>query len=184
MLEAFDRSRKVVELLRSYKTPKGLVHGDAKALNVLNLGHEIKLIDWDFSYYGDTWRELAELINWYCMDEEQEEYFITSYLDRSPTDEERSILYIMKVLDRAIGAFGWLKWMGDFDFDGEGWQQAYDQNDASFLQEVGRIHAEGKLVITEDLQKRMVLSYLKQFMLDSESELFAQHYDFLSGVAR
>ena len=181
MEELYETSLQIYDLVETVPYEIGLCHGDPNALNILYIGNEIKLIDWDSAHNDNVWREIANIFNWFAFTKKQEEIFFQGYLGRQPDEEEQALLYMMKVLDRSFSIFGWLLWDKRIDFEAEGWRESYSTIDTSILSSMAVMHAEGEIEKNpKEFSKNFLLASLKQFFIEIESKTFFKSWKLLT----
>lgn len=93
--------------LEALKRPECLSHLDGNADNFLFLPNgEIRLIDWEYAGMCDPLIDISMAAIYSYYNEDSIDQLIVTYLKRTPTDEERFIVYAYV----ALGGFLWSLW--------------------------------------------------------------------------
>jgi thiamine kinase-like enzyme len=95
-------------------------HNDLLPSNVLQTGHGVMLVDWEYAGMGHRMFDLGNLAVNCQFDEVAQDRLLTAYLNQPPTDEQRQALRLMRLMSDAREA-AWGVVQGvlstlDFDF--------------------------------------------------------------------
>ncbi len=87
----------IESVLEPYRT-RSIVHGDLNQGNImLSWDHEVRLIDWGDSVTADPYNDLAGVSHHFHFSDTQIQDLLTQYLRRTPTQQEKNILYFTRL---------------------------------------------------------------------------------------
>jgi len=87
-----DEANLMLAHLHEQPSRECLCHNDLVASNILECSDGLKLIDWEYAGLGDSWFDLALVIEHHQLDDELQSGFIRAYLQREPRASEFSRL--------------------------------------------------------------------------------------------
>lgn len=102
VLHAYQLIQQYSQELANYQYEKVHVHADLNPRNIFITEDQVYLIDWAETKLEDPFYDLTYFSLMLCYGKENEEMFLTSYLERPPTKEERQRYELRKKLHFAF----------------------------------------------------------------------------------
>ena len=110
-LDKIQRMLREIQRACALRAETAPCHNDLNPGNLIFLGQEFKIIDFETAAQADPYFDLSTVAIFYCMmNPVCERVLVTAYLNREPTPQEEARFYLMKQLVRINYALGFL-WM-------------------------------------------------------------------------
>jgi aminoglycoside phosphotransferase (APT) family kinase protein len=76
-------AERILDLLTEFESePLVLCHGDPIGANIIDDGHRLMLIDWEYATAAPAWFDLAVVVSWHGLDQAGQRQLIRSYFGR------------------------------------------------------------------------------------------------------